>query len=100
MGQARLVTVSALALFGDMKREVMEGTDRGEITPFRASRIAQALDSLASALVFAHNRAAVASLALRDVRDVRNIENACAKARISPLTFDLGPGGPVFPERD
>lgn len=91
MGAARLCTGTALVVFGDMRREITEGADKGEITPYRASRIVGQLLRLADAMQFAHQRNRVASLALRDVQDPRNIVETCMRAYIDPRTFDFGP---------
>jgi hypothetical protein len=91
MGQAALCTGTALAVFEDTRREIADAAYRGEITPYRAGRITSQLMRLADALTFAHNRNRVASMALRDVQDARNIAEACRLARISPITFDMGP---------
>lgn len=93
MGSAQLCTGTALAVFADTRREVTDGADRGEITPYRASRIIGQLIRLADAMQFAHNRNRVASLALRDVQDARNIVETCMRAYIDPRTFDFGPQG-------
>ena len=91
MGAARLVTASALDVYREVRTDLKQAADTGEITPYWAARLWGGFIKLCDAMVFADNRAKVASLALRDVRDVRNIEETCIAAYISPLTFDLGP---------
>ena len=91
MGQARLVTTRALDVFRDTRKEIVDATNAGDIAPFRAARIYGQLVRLEDEMTFADNRAHVASLALRDVKDVRNIEERCARAWMNPVVFDLGP---------
>jgi hypothetical protein len=91
MGAGRLVTVPALDVFGEMRREIVDGANAGEIQPYRASRLAGLLIRLDDRLRFAHNRLGVIRLATGDVVDARNVEEKCLKAYIHPLTFDLGP---------
>lgn len=92
MGHRHLVTVPAVQVFGEMRREIVDGTNEGDISPYRASRLAGLLIRLDDRLRFAHARVDLASLALRDVDDLRNIEAKCMKAYIAPDAFDLSPG--------
>lgn len=91
MGNRPLVTVPVMDVFGEMRKEIFEAANAGDITPFRASRLAGYVIRLDDRLRFAHNRLGVVAIAIRDVADARNIEEKCIKAYISPLTFDLGP---------
>jgi hypothetical protein len=91
VGQRQLVTVPAVEVFGEMRFEIVDGANAGDITPYRASRLAGLLIRLDDRLRFAHNRVDLASLALRDVDDLRNIEAKCLKAYIAPDLFEPAP---------
>jgi hypothetical protein len=91
MGHRHLVTVPAVQVFGEMRREIVDGANDGDISPYRASRLAGLLIRLDDRLRFAHNRIDLASLALRDVDDLRNIEAKCLRAYIAPEMFEPAP---------
>ena len=91
MGRAQLVTMRPVAALGFVRSELDRGTLSGDVTPLFASRLIAGLTHLFDEITFVHNRAAVATLALHDVDDARNIAHKCRLAYLSPETFDLGP---------
>lgn len=91
MGRARGHSGIAVIDFMAYVAEVNTSTADGKVTALEAARI-RLREGIADASIrFTHARNEVVRIALEDVRDARNIESKCAKARISPLVFDFGP---------
>jgi hypothetical protein len=91
MGRAEIVTAPALRDFQEYAETVARVLRCGDFSPGSLHLVRVQGDIAGASLEFAHNRVQVADLAMHTVRDARNIEAKCARARISSLVFDLGP---------
>jgi hypothetical protein len=91
MGRAELVTAPALRDFQEYAETVARVLRCGDLSSGSLHLVRVHREIAEASMTFAHNRIQVADLATHTVRDARNIETKCARARISSLVFDLGP---------
>ena len=91
MGRAELVTAPALRDFLDFAETVARVLRCQDFSAGSMQLVRVQRDIAEASMTFAHNRTQLVDLALLTVRDARNIDSKCARARVPVHVFDLGP---------
>lgn len=95
MGRAKSLTGIARDEIRSFVRDVEEAIRDHKVTDLEAARLRRSGQRAESAISFADARAQLANLLMQDAQDARNIETKCARAKVSPLVFDMGIPDPL-----